>query len=459
MEQNEILQDSSGIFGIYEVEQAARQAYYGLHAMQHRGQDGVGIACSNGQTIVCQKGLGLLSETMTNDILDKMEGNIAIGQVRMATLGDSQLENVQPLMVRAHQGHFAIVTSGMITNAISIRNELENDGLIFQGTSDAELLAHLIHLYPGTLKEKICAVAKKLEGSYTFLLATKNSLYAMRDPHGIRNLTMARVGIGYAFSTETCSYGILDAKFEREVQPGELICLHKGTVESIQALPPQKKAVCAMEYVYFSRPDSIVNSKNVHEVRSLCGMMLAKKETEKADIVVGVPDTATSAAVAFARESKISYEIGLMKNRYIGSTFIRPTDQQRKEGMRVRLNAISSVVKGKKVILVDDSIVKGTTAKRLSVLLKEAGASQVHLRIASPMIQYPCLYGCESTKQEELVCNGYTIEEMCELFQVESLRFLELEEFKQCVPSTSCLACFDGNYCTKLCDYIKNIKE
>ena len=247
--------------------------------------------------------------------------------------------------------------------------------------------------------------------------------------------------------------------FEREVNPGELLCLCPDKVESIQLVPAHKKTTCAMEYVYFSRPDSIVNTQTVHEVRTRCGEALARQEDVQADMVIGVPDTATSAAVAFARVSKMPYEIGLMKNRYIGSTFIRPTKQQRQEGMRVRLNAISSVLKGKRVILVDDSIVKGSTAKRLSVLLKEAGAKEVHLRIASPKISYPCLYGTERTKQEELAAYNYTEEEMCALFQVESIRFLSLEDFKKCIPDTSCLACFNGNYSAKLCDYIKEIKE
>ena len=459
MKQTNVIQDSSGILGIFGSEDAANSAYYGLHAMQHRGQDGVGIAVSNGETVSCSKGLGLLSETMSPASLQELKGSIAIGQVRMATIGDSQLENVQPIMVRAHQGHFAIVTSGMITNAITLRNQLEEEGLIFQGTSDAELIAHLIQIHPGKFVDKIRGVVKMIEGAYNFMIATRDSLYVMRDPYGIHPLSMGKSEHGTIFSSETCSFGILGAHFEREVNPGELLCLCPDKEESIQLVPAHKKTTCAMEYVYFSRPDSIVNTQTVHEVRTRCGEALARQEDVQADMVIGVPDTATSAAVAFARVSKMPYEIGLMKNRYIGSTFIRPTKQQRQEGMRVRLNAISSVLKGKRVILVDDSIVKGSTAKRLSVLLKEAGAKEVHLRIASPKISYPCLYGTERTRQQELAAYNYTEEEMCALFQVESIRFLSLEDFKKCIPDTSCLACFNGNYSAKLCDYIKEIKE
>lgn len=452
-----IVQDSSGIVGLFNVAQAAQSMYYALHAMQHRGQDGCGLAVSDGNILSIQKGLGLLAENLTSDVLSAMEGSLGVGQVRMATKGDAQLENVQPIMVRAHQGHFSIVTNGMITNALTLRNELEKQGLIFQGTSDAELIAHLIQLAPGNFNEKIDGVCKQLKGSYAFLIATKDCLFAARDPHGIRPLFLAKCQNGYALSSETCSFGILGAQLIREINPGEIIRIDDAGLQEIATMNAASH-VCSMEYVYFSRVDSVIEQNNVHAIRKACGKALAKQETVHADIVVGVPDSAISAATSFAHELKIPYETGLIKNRYIGSTFIRPTQQQRMQGLRVRLNAISSVVKGKKVFLVDDCIVKGSTAKRIAQLLKEAGATEVHLRIASPMMKYPCLYGNDHRCQGELVAYHYTCEEMEELFHVDSLRFLDIEEYKQCVPQNSCMACFDGVYPEDLADFKDCVK-
>lgn len=454
-----VVQDSSGIVGLFHVEQAAQSIYLAMHAIQHRGQDGVGIAISDGKSVVCKKGLGLLSENLKQSSLDSLQGNIAVGQLRMATQNDSQLENVQPIMVRSHQRYFAVVSSGMITNAVSLRTKLEDDGLIFQGTSDSELLAHLIQLNPGSFEEKIKKACLMMTGAYTFMVITKDSLYIARDPHGIRSLSIAKVGSGYCVSSETCSFEILGGEFIREVKPGELLCLSDEGIHSVEIDYSKDKKVCALEYVYYSRPDSVHNGLTVHEVRKKCGYYLAKEEDVKADIVVGVPDSALSAAASFSQTLNVPYEIGLIKNRYIGSTFIRPTQQQRMQGMRVRLNAISSVVKNKRVYLVDDSVVKGFTSRRICQLLKEAGAKEVHLRIASPMLKYPCLYGSDSTCQKDLSAYNYTLDEMKQLFQVDSLRFLSVSDFKKCIPATSCLACCTGEYPEDLQDYKEKVKE
>lgn len=454
-----VVQDSSGIVGLYHVEQAAQNMYLALHAIQHRGQDGVGIAVSDGTSVVCKKGLGLLSENLSQDILNSLNGDISVGQLRMATPNESQLENVQPIMVRSHQRYFAVVSSGMITNAISLRTKLENDGLIFQGTSDSELLAHLIQLNPGSFVEKIKSACQMMKGAYTFMVITKDSLYVVRDPHGIRSLSIAKVNDGYCISSETCSFPILGGEFIRDVNPGELICFDQEGMHSYSISEQSQTRACALEYVYYSRPDSIHNGLTVHDVRKKCGYYLAKEEDVEADIVVGVPDSALSAAASFARTLDKPYETGLIKNRYIGSTFIRPTQQQRLEGMRVRLNAISSVVKNKSVYLVDDSVVKGFTSRRICELLKEAGAKEVHLRIASPMLKYPCFYGADSTSQKDLAAYNYTLDEMKQLFQVDSLRFISIEDFKKCIPETSCLACCTGEYPEDLQDYKDEVKE
>ena len=417
MTMQKVVQDSSGIVGLFNVEQAAQNIYLAMHAIQHRGQDGVGVAVSNGENVVCKKGLGLLSENLKQDTLNSLAGDIAIGQLRMATKNDSQLENVQPIMVRSHQRYFAVVSSGMVTNAVSLRTKLENEGLIFQGTSDSELLAHLIQLNPGSFEEKITKACRMMSGAYTFMVITKDSLYVVRDPHGIRSLYIAKVNDGY-----------LGGEFVREVNPGELICFDRTGIKSSQIFEKTETKACALEYVYYSRPDSVHNGLTVHEVRKQCGYYLAKEEDVKADID-------------------------------IGSTFIRPTEQQRMQGMRVRLNAISSVVKDKSVYLVDDSVVKGFTSRRICQLLKEAGAKEVHLRIASPMLKYPCLYGADSTAQKDLAAFNYSVDEMKQLFQVDSLRFISVEDFKKCVPETSCLACCTGEYPEELQDYKDEVKE
>lgn len=458
MDQTHIVQDSSGIVALFGVEEAAQYAYLALHAIQHRGQDGVGIAASDGDTVRVHKGLGLVNENMNGPILEQLPGDIAIGQVRMATYLEPHMENVQPMMVRAHQGSFAIATTGMITNAIGLRNQMEDDGLIFQGSGDAELLAHLIQRNEGKFVEKIRKANEMITGACTYVVATNDHLYAVRDPYGVHSLFMAKLKDGYAFSSETCSFTILNAEYVREVKPGEIIVLRKKGMKTIQYSNKEEKKTCAMEYVYFSRPDSIVNEKNVHHVRKMCGYYLAKQEDTEADIVVGVPDSATSAAASFSQTLGVPYEYGLIKNRYIGSTFIHPTKEQREQGMRVRLNAISSVVRGKRVLLVDDSVVNGLTSRRISQLMKEAGAKEVHLRIAAPMIKYPCLYGYERTGQQDLAGFNYTVDEMRQYFHVDSLRFLSLEDFKKCVPETSCLACFDGNYFAELSDYAGKVK-
>ena len=428
-----VVQDSSGIVGLFNVEQAAQNIYLAMHAIQHRGQDGVGLAVSDGENVVCKKGLGLLSENLKQDTLNSLEGDIAIGQLRMATKNDSQLENVQPIMVRSHQRYFAVVSSGMITNAIQLN--------------------------PGSFEEKIAKACRMMSGAYTFMVITKDNLYVVRDPHGIRSLYIAKVDEGYCISSETCSFPILGGEFVREVNPGELICFSRESMKSSQIVEETETKACALEYVYYSRPDSVHNGLTVHEVRKQCGYYLAKEENVEADIVVGVPDSALSAAASFARTLNVPYETGLIKNRYIGSTFIRPTEQQRMQGMRVRLNAISSVVKDKRVYLVDDSVVKGFTSRRICQLLKEAGAKEVHLRIASPMLKYPCLYGADSTAQKDLAAFNYTVDEMEQLFQVDSLRFLSVEDFKKCVPETSCLACCTGEYPEDLQDYKDEVKE
>lgn len=452
MEEKLIVQNTSGLAALFHVEQAASALYYVLHAIQHRGSDGAGIAAANGTAIAAHKGLGMLSEVFTPQILEDLAGDMAVGHIRMKAAGDLQQENLQPTMVRAHQGSFALVMDGMLTNGLSLRRQMEAEGLIFQGDQGAEIVAHLIQKGNGHLFENIMDACSKIKGAYAFVLMTKNTMYAVRSADGIRQLYMAKTKTGYAFASETAAFGILEATDIREVRPGEMVELGKNGYLS-HTLAPADPHVCSMENVYYSRADSEIQGCSVYRSRQKAGSLLARDEEVDADIVIGVPDTALSAAAAFARALGKPYEIGLIKNRYIGSTFIQPTRAQRDGGMRVRLNAISSIVKGRRIYLVDDSIQKGSTARRICQLLKEAGASQVHLRIASPKITYPCLYGTEYIAQSDLAAAHYSDEELLELFQADSLRYLSLVDFASTLPDRHCFACFGGQYPVDPGDY------
>ena len=442
----EILQDMAGIAGLFNVSQAAADCALLLHGLQHRGQDGVGIAVTDGTTLSCFKRRGLLSELLAAEPVQQTPGTAAIGQVRLRLEQDRMDENLQPVMVRAYQGHFAIVSTGMIENAAALRESMEKQGLIFQGLSDAEVIAHLIQREQGHLFEKITGACGQMKGSWTFLLMTKSTMYAMRSREGARSLFVADVPSsqgGKAFATESGALTILGAENIRELEPGELLRFGKGTEgrwllsEELQPLGP-----CSMEFVYFSRLDSVLSQRGVLGARKAFGRMLASRETETADMVVGVPDTAIDTAAAFARELGLPYETGLIKNRYIGSTFIRPTRMQREQGMRVRLNAISSVVKDRDVFVVDDSIVQGSTAARICQLLREAGARKIHFRVAAPMICEECSKGAEGSRKENLAGAHLSEEEIREKIRADTVRFLTREEFSRALGIRACSACF-----------------
>ncbi|MEE0109088.1 MAG: amidophosphoribosyltransferase, partial [Merdibacter sp.] len=364
------LHEECGVFGVYQVEEAASLTYYGLHALQHRGQEGCGIAVSDGRAVQSYKGRGLISEVFHGDELAKLQGNIAIGHVRYSTAGGNTLENVQPLLSISHRGTLAMVHNGQIVNAIRLRNEMEDAGSIFQGTSDSEIILHLIQRQKGSLLEKIKQTARQLDGAFAFLIMSENSVYAVRDPHGLRPLSYARVQEGYCISSETCTYDVINGHDITDVKPGEIVKFCDGKVEHHRYAPAESHAMCAMEYIYFSRPDSTLDGINVHLFRKKSGALLAQKDHDlQADIVIGVPDSSISAASGYAEESGLPYEMGLIKNRYVARTFIQPTQQLRDRGVRMKLSAIRSIVEGKRIVLIDDSIVRGTTSKRIVQLL------------------------------------------------------------------------------------------
>lgn len=445
------INEECGVFGIYNVPDAASLSYFGLHALQHRGQEAAGIATSEGENVHCYKDKGLLTEVFNTKILNTLVGQNAIGHVRYSTASENEIENVQPIMVRAHSGHFGVVNNGQIVNAKELRMQLENEGSIFQGSSDSEVLVHLIQKESGSFSEKIKKACLKIEGAFAFVILTKDCMYIIRDKNGLRPLSLASLDKGYCVSSETCAFDIVNAEFIRDVEPGEVIKLSKDGMECSQYTEYTQKKMCAMEYIYFARPDSNIEGINVHTARRLSGQALAKLEDVEGDIVIGVPDSSLSAAIGYSEASGLPYEIGLIKNRYVGRTFIQPTQQQRERGVRMKLSAVKSIVKGKRIFMIDDSIVRGTTSKRIVQLLKEAGAKEVHVRIGSPTITHPCFYGVDTSTFDELISSHLNEKELCEYIGADSLRFLSIEQLYDAFKTRDlCVSCFSGHYVTNL---------
>lgn len=446
------LHEECGVFGVYHLPGAANLTYLGLHALQHRGQESAGIAVSDGDSIRCRKGHGLVTEALSSQKLEELTGENAVGHVRYSTAGGGEWENIQPLLVRAKMGSLAAVHNGQIANARELREELEEQGSIFSSSSDSEILLHLIQRGRGSLLEKLQDACRRLEGAFAFLVLTEQSLYAIRDCNGLRPLSVARRGQGYCVSSESCAFHLIEAEEVRELEPGEILKFTAGGMESHRYTADTRHRLCAMEYVYFARPDSDIEGRNVHSLRRRTGRLLARGDKDlKADMVVGVPDSSLSAAMGYSEESGLPFEMGLIKNRYVGRTFIQPTQELRDSGVKMKLAANRSVVEGKRLVLLDDSIVRGTTSRRIVRLLKEAGAREVHLRIASPPLRYPCFYGVDISTQEELISARLSVPELCRFVGADSLRFLTEQEMQEAYGGEDfCFACFDGRYVTRV---------
>lgn len=446
------LHEECGVFGVYHLLGAANLTYLGLHALQHRGQESAGIAVSDGDSIRCRKGHGLVTEALSSQKLAELRGENAVGHVRYSTAGGGEWENIQPLLVRAKMGSLAAVHNGQIANARELREELEEQGSIFSSSSDSEILLHLIQRGRGSLLEKLQDACRRLEGAFAFLVLTEQSLYAIRDCNGLRPLSVARRGQGYCVSSESCAFHLIEAEEVRELEPGEILKFTAGGMESHRYTADTRHRLCAMEYVYFARPDSDIEGRNVHSLRRRTGRLLARGDKDlKADMVVGVPDSSLSAAMGYSEESGLPFEMGLIKNRYVGRTFIQPTQELRDSGVKMKLAANRSVVEGKRLVLLDDSIVRGTTSRRIVRLLKEAGAREVHLRIASPPLRYPCFYGVDISTQEELISARLSVPELCRFVGADSLRFLTEQEMQEAYGGEDfCFACFDGRYVTRV---------
>ncbi|WP_141430366.1 amidophosphoribosyltransferase [Bacillus sp. 03113] len=452
------LNEECGIFGVWGHEDAAQITYYGLHSLQHRGQEGTGIVSTDGESLKGVKGEGLVAEVFSSDAIKDLKGKAAIGHVRYATAGGSGYENVQPLLFHFQSGSLALAHNGNLVNATQLKGQLEGQGSIFQTSSDTEVLAHLIRRGGfSSFKDRVKNALSMLKGAYAFLIMTESELMVALDPNGMRPLSLGKLGDAYVVASETCAFDVVGAEFIRDVMPGELLIIDDNGFTSEMYSVASNIAMCTMEYVYFSRPDSDINGINVHKARKNLGKQLAIEAPIEADVVTGVPDSSISVAIGYAEASGIPYELGLIKNRYVGRTFIQPSQALREQGVKMKLSPVRGVVEGKRVIMVDDSIVRGTTSKRIVTMLKDAGATEVHVLISSPPIKNPCFYGIDTSTKEELIASKHSVEELRELIGADSLTFLSVEGMIEAIGRKDegenrghCLACFTGKYPTDI---------
>jgi len=440
-----------GIFGVYGVKNAAKSIYNGLFSLQHRGQEGAGIAVSNGQKVRSVKGMGLVQDLSTRKEFATLEGNLGIGHVRYSTTGMSRPQNVQPLVVECIDGIWAIAHNGNLTNAHKLRRNYQEAGAIFQTSTDSEVLVHLIaDPMFRTRPRRVERALAELQGAFSFLVMTKDSVMAARDPYGFRPLSIGKLGDGYIFSSETCALEQIGAEFVRDVLPGELVTVDEKGLRSTSFCEPISGSLgqCIFEHVYFARPDSMLFGQNVHDARVNLGRNLAKESPIDADIVISIPDSGNAAALGFSQESGIPLDYGFIRNHYIGRTFIMPTDGERSEGVDMKLAVVPGVVQGKRVVVVDDSLIRGTTSRRRVKALREAGAKEIHLRISCPPTQHPCYFGIDFPTKSELIASANSIKEICEFIGADSLAYLSLDGLLAAVdqPSDFCTGCFTGKY-------------
>ncbi|MGL4819317.1 MAG: amidophosphoribosyltransferase [Bacilli bacterium] len=452
------LNEECGVFGIFGHTDAAQVTYYGLHALQHRGQEGAGIVVSDGEHLTGHKGLGLITEVFANGQLSRLPGTAAIGHVRYATSGGGGIENVQPLHFKSQNGGLALAHNGNLVNARQLKQQLEAQGSIFQTTSDTEVLAHLIKRSGmPTLREQVINSLSLLKGAYAYLILTEKEMIVALDPNGLRPLAIGQLGDAWVVASETCAFDVVGAKYVRDVSPGELLVINEDGLTSEMFTMNTNRSMCSMEYVYFSRPDSDIDGINVHAARKAMGKRLASEAAMDADVVIGVPDSSISAAIGYAEASGIPYELGLIKNRYVGRTFIQPSQALREQGVKMKLSPVRRIVEGKRVIMVDDSIVRGTTSRRIVGMLRAAGALEVHVRIASPPIKHPCFYGIDTSSKDELIAATHSIEDIRELIGADTLEFLSVDGMIEAIGRPyagplkgGCAACFTGNYPTEI---------
>ena len=442
--------DECGVVGVYGHLDAANLAYLGLYALQHRGQESAGIVASNNGSMHLEVGMGLVADVFSDSRLKKLPGNIAIGHNRYSTTGGSRIKNAQPCLIEYAGGTMAMGHNGNLVNASEIREELGAAGAIFQSTNDSEVIVHLMaQSRRNSFVDRAVAALSQVKGAYSIVLMSENELIAARDPQGFRPLCLGKLDGAYIVASESCVMDLLEAEFIREIEPGELILINQFGMKSFHPFPKTATKQCVFEHIYFSRPDSYLFGQSVYSVRKLMGRALAREKPVEADVVVPVPDSGVISAMGYSEESKIPFQMGLIRNHYVGRTFIEPQSQIRNFGVKIKLNAVKPVIEGKRVIIIDDSIVRGTTSKKIVRMLREVGAKEVHVRISSPPTTHSCFYGIDTPTKGELIASNLDIDQTCEYLGADSLHYITLEKMLEIFGEQKddfCAACFDGRY-------------
>ena len=448
--QDDSLHEECGVIGVYREEKdASRLAYYGLFALQHRGQECAGIAVNCEGDIEVRKGMGLVADVFDETALNELQGNIAIGHVRYSTAGDKDVRNAQPLVAKYKKGDIGLAHNGNLVNAENIREILEDSGVIFHSTTDTESILNLIARYSNKgIETGIKNTMSLLKGAYALVLTTGEDLIGIRDLHGLRPLCIGKLKDGYVFASESCALDVLDAEFIRDVEPGEIVVINKEGLRSIEPSNMCQKHLCVFELIYFARPDSVIDGDSVYDFRVNAGRMLAKQKKIEADMVMPVPDSGVPSAIGYAKESGIPYGEGLVKNRYIGRTFIQPTQEMRENAVKIKLSPLKQNLEGKRVVMIDDSIVRGTTCKRIVEQVRKAGAKEIHVCITSPPVQYSCYFGIDTPYREFLIGAQKSVDEICEYLGADSLTYLSEDGLREVCNHKSqfCKACFNGKY-------------
>jgi amidophosphoribosyltransferase len=439
-----------GIFGIYNHTEASNLAYLGLYALQHRGQESAGIVSSDNRQLHHYRQMGLVSEIFSKETLKRLSGRNAIGHVRYSTAGSSELKNAQPFVVDYHRGSLAIAHNGNLTNASFIKSELESRGSIFQSNMDTEVIVHLIARFKEkNIVERTVHALKQMEGAYSLLILTEREMIVARDPFGFRPMALGQLKEAHVVASETCAFDLIGAKFVREIEPGEIILINEEGIKSFKPFSPKQRHQCIFEFIYFARPDSFLFNRNVYEVRKSFGAQLAKESSVDVDMVVPIPDSGFPAALGYAAQSGIPLELGMIRNHYVGRTFIEPEQRIRHFGVKIKLNPVKGLLKGKRIITVDDSIVRATTSRKINKMFRNAEAKEVHVRISSPPITHPCFFGIDTPKRSELIASFHNLKEIQKFINATSLNYLSLEGLKKCMKEDAesyCYACFTGNY-------------
>ncbi|MDD3409461.1 MAG: amidophosphoribosyltransferase [Eubacteriales bacterium] len=450
------LHEECGVFGLMLPQGRSgvvAPAYHALYALQHRGQESCGIAVNDDGVISCHKDVGLVNEVFTRDVLEKLsEGQMAVGHCRYGTTGAQNPANAQPLLINHHKGSMALCHNGNLVNAQELRDELELGGAIFHTTSDSEVIAYIVtqeRLKTGSIEEAVLAAMGRIKGAYSLVVMSPTKLIAARDPSGFRPLCMGALDGGTVFASESCALDAIGASFVRDIEPGEVVVASREGVKSLHLQEKMPSSLCVFEFIYFARPDSVIDGSSVHTARLRAGSFLALEHPVQADVVVGVPDSGIDAAIGYSRQSGIPYGIGFIKNKYIGRTFIQPGQAARQNAVRIKLNVVKSTVEGKRVVLVDDSIVRGTTSARIVSLLREAGAAEVHMRLSAPPFKHPCYFGTDIDSTDNLIAAHHSVEEMCRIIGADSLGFLPIEALDKLADHSTCgfcKGCFTGEY-------------